>query len=158
MGVSGCGKTEIGRRLAECLNAAFIEGDAYHSGASIDKMRAGIPLDDDDRRAWLLRLQERVRLACRSGESAVLACSALKRRYRDVLREGDPDLTFVHLDGERTVLAARMQARAGHYMPTALLDSQISDLDPLQADENGARFDVATAPGQLVRQILARLA
>ena len=158
MGVSGCGKTEIGRCLAERLGAISIEGDEYHSPASIEKMRAGIPLDDSDRQAWLLVLQQRLRVAREQGVAAVLSCSALKRRYRDVLRGGDPELVFIHLDGDRALIEARMRTRAGHYMPPSLLESQCRDLEPLQADENGMRLGIRTPPDELVEQIIGRLA
>lgn len=156
MGVSGCGKSEIGRRLAERLGARSIEGDAFHSDTNIEKMRAGVPLGDADRHAWLLSLQAQLRGARVMGESAVLSCSALKRRYRDILREADPDLIFVHLDGDRDLIAARMQSRSGHYMPLSLLDSQCRDLEPLQPDEKGVRLDVAMPPERLIEQILER--
>lgn len=157
MGVSGCGKSEIGRRLAARTGARSIEGDEFHSPANIEKMRAGIPLDDADRHAWLLSLQTQLRTARERGEAVVLSCSALKRRYRDLLREADPDLTFVHLQGSRDLIASRMQARSGHYMPLSLLESQCRDLEPLQADEKGAQFDIATPPDSLVDQVLERL-
>lgn len=157
MGVSGCGKSEIGRRLAARLNARSIEGDDFHPADNIAKMRAGMPLDDADRQVWLLTLQQLLRDARDAGEAAVLSCSALKRRYRDMLRAGDPDLVFVHLDGDRDLIATRMQSRSGHYMPSSLLDSQCRDLEPLQADERGARFDLATPPDQLVEQVLEQL-
>lgn len=157
MGVSGCGKSEIGRRLAQRLGATSIEGDEFHSDASIEKMRAGIPLDDADRHEWLLLLQKRMHAARENGESVVLSCSALKRRYRDLLRAGDPQTTFVHLHGDRTLIEQRMQKRGGHYMPASLLDSQIAALEGLQEDENGARFDVAATPEDVVEQILASL-
>lgn len=158
MGVSGCGKTEISRVLAQRLGAVCIEGDDFHSAGNIEKMRAGIPLDDADRHAWLLTLQSRLQAARAAGEETVLSCSALKRRYRDLLREADPALTFVHLDGARDLIAARMQNRPGHYMPLSLLDSQLADLEALQPDERGARFDVALTPDQLVDQVMAQLA
>lgn len=157
MGVSGCGKTEISRRLAARLGATSIEGDEFHSPECIEKMRAGVPLNDDDRQAWLLTLQQRIMLARERGESAVLSCSALKRRYRDILRAGDPNMTFVHLDGERAIIEQRMRTRDGHYMPLSLLDSQIAALECLQDDEAGARFDLAMPPEHLVEKILALL-
>lgn len=157
MGVSGCGKTEIGRRLAARLGARSIEGDEFHPAENVEKMRAGIALDDADRQIWLLTLQQLLRNAREAGEAAVLSCSALKRRYRDLLRIADPDLVFVHLDGDRELIAARMQSRSGHYMPTSLLDSQCRDLEPLQPDERGLRLDIATAPERLIEQILERL-
>jgi gluconokinase len=154
MGVSGCGKSEIGRRLAAHLGVAHIEGDADHPPANIAKMAAGIPLDDADRQGWLLQLQARIRAAAEAGAGLVLSCSALKRRYRDLLRGGDPNLYFVHLDGSRELIAARMQARSNHFMPVTLLDSQFRDLEPLQPDERGIRLDIADPPQALVKQVL----
>lgn len=155
MGVSGCGKSEIGQRLASTLAVPFIEGDTFHSPANVAKMSAGTPLTDADRSDWLLKLQAEIRAARDSGAGLVLSCSSLKRRYRDVLRAGDPDLRFTHLVGERELIAARMQSRVGHYMPPSLLDSQLAALEPLQADEAGIRLDIRDEPSRLVEQILA---
>ncbi len=156
MGVSGCGKSEIGRRLAQRLGVAYVEGDHDHPAANVAKMAAGIPLDDADRQDWLLILQSRIRAAQQQGVGLVLSCSALKRRYRDLLRQGDPALVFVHLDGARDLIAARMQARSNHFMPPALLDSQLRDLEPLAADENGIRLDICNPPEQLLEDIVQR--
>ncbi|RJF99935.1 gluconokinase [Noviherbaspirillum saxi] len=156
MGVSGCGKSEIGRLLGERLGVAHIEGDEHHPPVNIAKMAAGTPLDDADRQDWLLILQQKIRAAADRGLGMVLSCSALKRRYRDLLRGGDPDLFFLHLDGDRELIAQRMQARPGHFMPVALLDSQFRDLEPLQPDEAGVRADIRLAPETLVDEVLAR--
>ncbi|MDB5936434.1 MAG: hypothetical protein JWQ01_3778 [Massilia sp.] len=154
MGVCGCGKSEIGRRLAAALRLPFLEGDAFHSAANVAKMGAGIALDDSDRAEWLLRLQAEIAAARGRGEGLVLSCSALKRRYRDLLRAADPSLRFIHLAGERALLAERMQERSAHFMPTSLLDSQLRDLEPLAADEAGMRLDISRAPAALVHDIL----
>lgn len=154
MGVSGCGKSEIGSRLAAELGLPFLEGDSFHPAENVAKMSAGIPLNDHDRAGWLLTLQGKIREAAQRGEGLVLSCSSLKRRYRDLLREADPDLRFAHLSGERAVIEGRMQARTGHYMPPSLLDSQLRDLEPLQADEAGLRLDLTLPPQQLVSLIL----
>lgn len=156
MGVSGCGKSEIGRLLGERLGFTHVEGDEHHPQANIDKMAAGQPLDDHDRQGWLLILQQQIREAVDRDAGLVLSCSALKRRYRDLLRGGDPDLYFVHLDGDRELIAQRMQARADHFMPVTLLDSQFRDLEPLQADEAGMRADIRLPPDELVDGVLAR--
>lgn len=153
MGVSGCGKSEIGRRLAHRLGLVYVEGDDDHPAANVAKMAAGTPLDDADRQDWLLILQARIRAAQQDGIGLVLSCSALKRRYRDLLRQGDPALLFVHLDGARELIAARMQARGDHFMPLALLDSQLRDLEPLAEDEDGIRLDIRNAPEQLLDDI-----
>jgi gluconokinase len=156
MGVSGCGKSEIGRQLAHHLSLTYMEGDDDHPAANVAKMAAGIALDDADRQDWLLKLQSRIRAAKQQGIGLVLSCSALKRRYRDLLRQGDPALIFVHLEGERELIAARMQARGNHFMPLTLLDSQIRDLEPLAADENGIRLDIQLTPEQLIEEIVQR--
>jgi gluconokinase len=155
MGVSGCGKSEVGARLAQALGADFIEGDRYHSAASVRKMSAGISLTDDDRAGWLARLREELARACHEGRSVVLACSALKRAYRDTLRGSGCTLRFVHLHGDRALIAERMKARTGHYMPPSLLDSQLRDLEALQPDEEGAVLDIAEPPEVLVARALA---
>ncbi|HEX7987385.1 MAG TPA: gluconokinase [Duganella sp.] len=157
MGVSGCGKSEIGARLAAALGVPFLEGDTFHPQANVAKMSAGMPLDDDDRAGWLLTLQGKIQAAKQRGEGLVLSCSSLKRRYRDLLRQADPQLRFAHLDGGRAVIEGRMRARSGHYMPTSLLDSQLRDLEPLQADEDGLRLDLTLSPDQLVSLILQHL-
>ncbi len=113
MGVSGCGKSEIGARLAAELGQPFLEGDSFHPAENVAKMSAGIPLNDDDRAGWLLTLQGKIRAAAQRGEGLVLSCSSLKRRYRDLLRQADPDLRFAHLSGDRAVIEGRMRARAG---------------------------------------------
>lgn len=157
MGVSGCGKSEVGLHLAGRLNAAYVEGDDDHPVANVAKMAAGHPLNDADRHGWLLVLQERIRAAQQRGEALVLSCSALKRRYRDLLRAGDPKLVFVHLAGEPALIAARMQARAGHFMPPALLQSQLQDLEPLH-DESGVCLDIRRTPEQLTDDVMQWMA
>ncbi len=154
MGVCGCGKSSVGSVLAAALNVRFLEGDAFHSDANVAKMAAGIPLDDDDRADWLLRLQSEIAAARARGEGVVLACSALKQRYRDVLRAPVPGLRFAHLAGERSLIAGRMQERRDHYMPVSLLDSQLSALEPLAPEEAGITLDVRDDPSDLVTQIL----
>lgn len=156
MGVSGCGKSEIGSRLARQLGFAYLEGDAFHPEANVAKMSAGMPLDDEDRAGWLAVLADKVAAACRDKQGLVLSCSSLKRRYRDQLRAGDPQLVFVHLHGERDIISARMQSRPGHFMPPALLDSQLRDLEPLQPDEAGFQADIRHSPDELVAQIVQR--
>jgi gluconokinase len=156
MGVSGCGKSEIGRQLAARLDVAYAEGDDYHSPANVAKMAAGIALTDADRSDWLLTLQAKIAAAAIAGDSLVLSCSSLKRRYRDLLRAADPAIVFVHLDGPRALIAERMQARANHYMPMSLLDSQFAALEPLQPDERGIRLDIHDTPAQLVDAVVQR--
>lgn len=154
MGVCGCGKSEIGKGLAAALRVPFLEGDAFHSSANVAKMAAGTPLDDHDRADWLLRLQAQIAAARARGEGLVLSCSSLKRRYRDLLRAGDPGLRFAHLSGERALIEERMRARTDHYMPTSLLDSQLRDLEPLEPDEAGVELDIGRLPAALIDDIL----
>lgn len=154
MGVSGCGKSAIGQALADALGAEFLEGDSRHSAANIARMAAGTPLTDADRADWLLDLQASIADAAAAGRPLVLSCSALKRRYRDLLRGGDPALRFIHLDGSPQLIAARMGARKGHFMPPALLASQLRELEPLQADETGLVLDLSLSPQQLLEACL----
>ncbi|NYG59297.1 gluconokinase [Nocardioides daedukensis] len=143
MGVSGTGKSSVGRGLATALHLDFVEGDDHHPRANIEKMTAGIPLDDDDRRPWLEELAGVLAAAASASKPVVLTCSALKRSYRDQLRRGAPELVFVHLSGTREVLLPRMAGRERHFMPTELLDSQLATLEPLDPDERGVVVDVA---------------
>ncbi|MFC6521718.1 gluconokinase [Undibacterium arcticum] len=149
-------QSEIGQRLADRLGIAYVEGDNDHPAANIAKMATGTPLDDTDRNEWLLGLQARIRAAQQRGEALVLSCSALKRRYRDLLRAGDPALVFIHLEGDRDLIASRMRQRPGHFMPVTLLDSQFLDLEPLMDDELGIRLNIECGPEQIVDQVLQR--
>ena len=153
MGVSGCGKSTIGSALARRFAVPFLEGDAFHPDNNVAKMSAGVPLDDEDRAGWLQALAAEIRRARQQGKGLVLSCSALKRRYRDLLREADPELQFVHLAGPRELIAERMQQRTDHYMPPSLLDSQLGILEPLQDDEAGMVLDITLAPSTLVERI-----
>jgi gluconokinase len=154
MGVSGCGKSTVGAALAARLGLRFIEGDSFHPAPNVAKMSAGLPLDDHDRADWLQALAAEIRNARAQGSGLVLSCSALKRRYRDLLRQADPDLRFAHLEGPRALIAERMAGRSGHYMPPALLDSQLRDLEPLQDGEAGLRLDITRPPQALVDHII----
>lgn len=154
MGVSGCGKSEIGARLAARLGYPHLEGDRYHSPGNIEKMAAGIPLNDDDRRDWLARIAEAIAEARRVEAGLVISCSALKRAYRDMFRDADPDLFFVHLAGDRELISQRMLSRPNHFMPVSLLDSQLKALEPLAADERGIQLDITLAPDDIVRRAL----
>lgn len=153
MGVAGCGKSSVGAALAERLGVRYVEGDRYHSPENVAKMSAGIALTDDDRFQWLASLRGEIRAAEQRGEGIVVGCSALKRRYRDMLREGVAGLRFAHLDGTRELIAERMNARVGHYMPLSLLDSQFAALEPLQPDEAGIVLDIGENVPQLVDRI-----
>jgi carbohydrate kinase (thermoresistant glucokinase family) len=133
MGVAGCGKTTVAERLAAELGWAFAEGDAYHPPANVAKMSAGLPLDDDDRGPWLEALAGWIAAREAKGRSSIVACSALRRAYRDILRGGAPLVRFVHLHGDFDLLAARIGAREGHFFPPELLASQFEALEALGA-------------------------
>ena len=150
MGVAGSGKSTVGRALAAMVGTSYIEGDDLHPAANIEKMSAGIPLEDDDRWPWLEEVG-RILAACEGRHGAVATCSALKRSYRDVLRYTvGPGLRFVHLTGTRELLAERMGARKGHFMPLSMLDDQIATLDP-PAREDARDFDIAAPPQDIAR-------
>lgn len=145
MGVSGSGKSVLAAALAERLGFEFLEGDHFHSAANKAKMAGGTPLTDEDRKPWLAALAARLRGAASDDRPCVLACSALKRAYRDALREGDPLLRIVCLALARDVVAARLAARSGHFMPASLLDSQFAAFEPPTPDERALVFDDARA-------------
>ena len=154
MGVTSCGKSTVGAAIAARIGAQFIDGDSLHPQANINKMSAGIPLDDDDRAPWLAEIGSRFSA---SASGLVIACSALKRTYRDIIRSSDPSVVFVHLHGSRELLAGRMSARPGHFMPLALLDSQLEILEHLESDEVGIVADVAMPVARIVDKTLAAL-
>lgn len=155
MGVSGTGKTTVGRLLAARYGVPYAEGDDFHPPASIARMSAGAPLDDDDRRPWLDAIGEWAHE--RAGLGGVVGCSALKRSYRDRLRTAAPGLLFVHLTGDRTLIEDRMRQRENHFMPTALLDSQFATLQPLEPDEHGVTVEVEGTPGEITGQAVTAL-
>ncbi len=153
MGVSGCGKSTVGAALAKALTIPYRDGDDLHPAANVEKMRAGIPLTDDDRWPWL----DHVAATLRDAAPVIIGCSALRRAYRDRIRAGaGGPVQFVHLTGSRAVIAARMAARKGHYMPPTLLDSQFAALEPPGPDE-AIRMDVDQSLTRLISQILAVL-
>ena len=154
MGVSSCGKSTVGELLALKLVVPFMDGGDLHPRANIEKMASGVPLTDDDRWPWLTLVGEW--LAEQSG-GGVIACSALKRAYRDRIRAAAPDTVFVHLHGSRELMGARMAARPGHFMPTSLLDSQFATLELLGDDEAGRVFDVAVSPSDITDEAAAWL-
>jgi gluconokinase len=156
MGVAGTGKTTIGPLLADRLGVPYAEGDDFHPQANIDKMSAGVPLDDDDRWPWLDAIGAWAH--GRAGLGGVVSSSALKRSYRDRLRAAAPGIVFVHLTGSKELIADRMAHRQGHFMPTALLDSQFATLQPLQADERGVEVDVSGSPEEITERAVAALA
>ena len=152
MGVSGSGKSTIGAALALALSAPFVDADALHPEANRLKMAAGIPLDDADRAPWLDTVAAQL-----VGEPVVVACSALKRAYRDRLREAAPELALVFLDATADQLAPRLVSRAHEYMPASLLDSQLATLEPPTDDEHPIRLDVSRPVDELVAVAVARL-
>jgi gluconokinase len=158
MGVSGSGKSVVGAALATELDVEFADGDDFHSAANVERMTAGIPLTDADRAAWLAALAARIREAKDAGVGLVVACSALKRSYRDTLRAAAADLQFVFLDGSRELIAARLKTRSGHYMPASLLDSQLATLEKPAPDENAWVADISQTPRDIIDNLLARVA
>jgi gluconokinase len=157
MGVSGSGKTTVAVRLAELLGRPFAEADDMHPPANVAKMSAGTPLTDDDRLPWLRTVRDWLTAEAEQGRSAVVTCSALRRTYRDVLREAAGGVRFVHLDGDPELIAARMRERKGHFMPASLLRSQLDTLEPLQAGEDGVRVPIEGTPDQIAVEALRRL-
>jgi carbohydrate kinase (thermoresistant glucokinase family) len=143
MGVSGSGKTTLGKALAERLGWVFQEGDDLHPPANIAKMKAGIPLTDADRAPWLARVEAWISDELRQGRSGVIACSALKRAYRDRIVAGRANVRLVFLKGERDLIAARLAHRHGHFMPPSLLDSQFAALEAPAASEHAIEIDIS---------------
>ena len=157
MGVAGSGKTTVGEALARELSCSFYEGDAYHSQANVAKMATGIPLDDDDRADWLAALAGVIRDSLARGESGVIACSALKDKYRAVLQPVPADkaqVKFVYLKGSYEAILARMQSRQGHYMNPGMLQSQF---DVLEVPTNVINVDITLELEEKVRQIVEQL-
>lgn len=159
MGVSGTGKSTVGSQLAAELGVPYAEADDFHPPANIEKMSAGIALDDADREPWLdaIGAWARTRTEQGPGLQGVVSCSALKRSYRNRLRAAAHGLYFLHLNGDRDLIADRLAQRRDHFMPGALLDSQFATLQPLQADEAGAELDVAATPETLVAEAAGAL-
>jgi carbohydrate kinase (thermoresistant glucokinase family) len=154
MGVSGSGKTTVGKLIADRLGAVFEEGDDYHPPENVAKMRAGIPLDDADRAPWLDRLSHEIDGWLHAGRISVLACSALKDAYRQRLGAGREGVVFVFLRGSPDVVGARLEARRGHYMPAGLLRSQF---EALEEPADALVADVAGTPDQIADGIVARI-
>jgi gluconokinase len=154
MGVSGSGKTTIGAMLAGRLGWSYAEADDFHPPENVEKMHQGIPLTDEDRRPWLGAIAAWMR---EQTGPAVVTCSALKRGYRDLLREGRPDLRLVYLDGAKDLIAGRLAARQGHFFPKQLLDSQFADLEPPEDDEHPLVVSIDQPIEQIVEEIHRRL-
>jgi carbohydrate kinase (thermoresistant glucokinase family) len=159
MGVSGCGKSTVGELVARQLQVDFLDADDLHPASNKAKMAGGTPLTDEDRWPWLAKVGAAMKAETDAGRSVVVACSALRRTYRDALRQAAAGpVFFVHLHGTRELLASRLAARQGHFMPTTLLDSQLATLEPLADDEQGAVLDIADNPQRLVDTAVAALA
>ena len=153
MGVSGSGKTTVGRMLASAMDCAFLEGDSLHSAANVEKMSHGIPLTDADRGPWLAAIHSRLLDAYRRRQSLVVGCSALKRSYRTLLADGIP-ITWIYLKGSAALIRSRLQHRTGHYMKADMLASQV---EALEEPSDALIVDVSQPPGTIVEQILAEL-
>lgn len=157
MGVAGCGKTTVANLLAGRLGWTEAEADDFHPKANILKMASGVPLDDDDRWPWLRAIRDWMSEQDRAGSNSVVTCSALKRRYRDVLRQAEGRVRFVHLDGTVDLIGERIQGRSMHFMPPALLPSQFAILEPLGADEDGVVVPVTGSPEAIADAALRAL-
>jgi gluconokinase len=157
MGVSGAGKSTVAAELVGLLGWDFAEGDEFHPPENVAKMRAGIPLDDEDRWPWLRRLAAWIGEHEAAGTNAVVTCSALKRVYRDLLRDGHPSVWFAHVQAASELIRDRVEHRSGHYMPASLLDSQLATLEPLQDDEPGAVISGVDPPAQVADHVLTAL-
>ncbi len=157
MGVSGSGKTTVGALLADRLHWQFADGDVFHPPANIEKMRSGSPLSDEDRRPWLEAIAAWIDEIRSAGGHAVAACSVLKRRYRAVVIGSRADVRLIYLRSERALIARRLEARHGHFMPSSLLQSQIEALEEPGPDENPITVSIAPSPEKIVEEILASL-
>ena len=157
MGVAGSGKSTVASQTAERLGWRFAEADTFHSPANIARMREGIALTDEDRWPWLEAIADEIGRVCKAGGHVVIACSALKRVYRDVLLRGRDDVRFVFLDGSQALIADRLSRRKGHFMPPGLLDSQFRTLEPPQADERPITVSIDAPVETIVNNIVAHI-
>jgi gluconokinase len=157
MGVSGSGKSTIADRLAARLDWRFEDGDGFHPPGNVAKMSAGQPLTDDDRRPWLQAIADEIDRVSRQGERLVVACSALKRSYRDILSHGRKDVRFVFLNGSYELIASRLAARKGHFMPPGLLASQFKTLEPPDTSEHPVTVSIDAPVETIVDDIIHQL-
>jgi gluconokinase len=157
MGVSGSGKTTIAVRLAQRLNWNFEDGDRFHPPGNIAKMSAGHALTDEDRWPWLQAIADEIDRICKAGKRAVIACSALKRAYRDILVHGRSDVRIIYLDGTKQLIAERLALRKGHFMPPGLLESQFKTLEPPAASENPVTVSIDASVESIVDDIVHQL-
>ena len=158
MGVSGSGKTTVASKLAERLHWTFEDGDRFHPKSNVEKMSAGHPLTDEDRWPWLNAIADEIERICTARGHVVIACSALKRTYRDVLLRGRDDVRIVFLDGTQQLIAHRLALRKDHFMPPGLLDSQFRTLEPPGPDENALDVSIDAGVDAIVDDIVSKLA
>ncbi|GGH41982.1 gluconokinase [Microbacterium album] len=158
MGVSGAGKSTVAALLADRVGGLYIDADDLHSDDAKRRMARGLPLADEDRAPWLARVADRMSWAVREGHRPVVACSALRRSHRDALRRACASVLFVHLVGSRELLEARLNERAGHFMPKTLLASQLETLEPLEPDESGFRISIHAPVAEIVEAAARRCA
>jgi gluconokinase len=157
MGVSGSGKTTVASKLAGRLHWTFEDGDRFHPKSNVEKMSAGQPLTDEDRWPWLNAIADEIERVCTAGEHAVIACSALKRTYRDILLRGRDDVRIVFLNGTQQLIAHRLALRKDHFMPPGLLDSQFRTLEPPSFDENAIDVSIDAPVETIVDDIVGKL-
>lgn len=158
MGVSGCGKSTIGALIAQRLGAKFIDGDDLHPRANIEKMRRGEPLNDHDRAPWLERIRDAAFSLENKSEQGIIVCSALKKAYRDQIRDGNQNVTFLFLDGDKALIIERMRARKGHFMKTEMLESQFATLQRPSAEETDVlTISIASDIDSVVEQAITAL-
>jgi gluconokinase len=156
MGVTGAGKSTVGSLLAEKLDRSLVEGDSLHPPANIEKMSHGTPLNDDDRLPWLRAIAARIDVARETRQPIVVTCSALKRSYRAILTDGHDDVGFIYLKGSKDLIAGRLAARKGHFMPPQLLDSQMAALQEPGPDEPSTVIAIDRSPEDIVEAIVER--
>ncbi|HET7398899.1 MAG TPA: gluconokinase [Intrasporangium sp.] len=157
MGVSGCGKSTVARGIADAMGWQLAEGDDFHPEANVEKMRRGEPLTDEDRWPWLRLIGQWIDARRERGEPTVVTCSALRRRYRELLREGRPQVRFCHVTAPDEVIRARLSRRTGHYMPSSLLESQLRLLEPLGSDEPGVTVSAEGSTEEVIARALDAL-
>jgi gluconokinase len=157
MGVSGSGKSTIAEKLAQRLNWSFEDGDRFHPPSNVAKMSAGHALTDEDRWPWLRAIADEIDRVCKAGLRAVIACSALKRAYRDILVHGRSDVRIIYLDGNQPLIAKRLAARKGHFMPSGLLESQFETLEPPGPTEDPVTVSIDASVESIVDDIVRQL-
>jgi gluconokinase len=157
MGVSGSGKSTIADKLAERLRWSYEDGDKFHPASNVAKMSAGHPLTDEDRWPWLQAIADEIDRVCKAGGHVVIACSALKRAYRDILVHGRDDVRIIYLDGTEQLIADRLGRRQGHFMPAGLLASQFGTLQPPAANENAVTVSINASVDAIVDDIVRQL-